>query len=300
MAVVIALGNATQLAASIAQQLHLELALATCVTFSDGELNVKLEDASRFANEAVIVVHSTCAPVNDNVLSTAFLAHELKNAGARKVIGVLPYFGYGRQEKSRTTGKPGSAQLVAQLMENAGYDALYALELHEPIVQTFVAIPFENVLLRECIAQHIKQTFEDLSELCIIAPDEGARNMADQIAKPLGLSTIVFQKERYASNKTRVIGQTGVCAGKVAIIVDDIIDTGGTAINVCSALKEGGFEKVIGYFVHPVLSGNACERLEESGFDKVFVSNSMPVAHTGKVSEFDVSEVIARQLKDIL
>jgi ribose-phosphate pyrophosphokinase len=297
--IVAALTDQTQLAARVAQRLNLPLALCPPVVFSDGEVHVALEDPFCFRGQTVIVVQSTCAPVNETTLLVPFLVHELKNAGAARVIGVIPYMGYSRQELSKATGKSGHAWVIAQMLERAGLDEIFILELHEPAFKDFFSIPVHDILLRDYIAQHIRNTISDQS-LCIVAPDDGAESMATEIAKPLGVSTMVFQKERYASDKTRVIGHSGVSDGKVAIIVDDIIDTGGTAINVCDVLKREGFEKVFGYFVHPVLSGNACEKIQKSGFDTVFVSNSIPVRHTKNIDIFDVSEVIAHHVSAVL
>jgi ribose-phosphate pyrophosphokinase len=303
VAIVVALTDQTQLAARVAQQLNLPLALCPSTKFSDGEVHVALEDPSRFRGQTVVLVQSTCAPVSETTLLVPFLVHELKNAGASRVIGVIPYLGYSRQELSKATGKSGSGWVVAQMLERAGLDELFILELHEPALKDFFTIPVHDMLARDAIAQHIRSIISDLKSVCIVAPDEGAHSMATDIAKPLGASTMVFQKERYAPDKTRLIGSVGHKAasdGMIAIIVDDIIDTGGTAINVCDALKRQGFEKVFGYFVHPVLSGNACEKIEKSGFDTVFVSNSIPVRHTKNIDIVDMSALIAHHVSAVL
>ncbi len=300
MAIVVALTDQTQLAARVAQQLNLPLVLCPPTKFSDGEVHVALEDPSRFRGQTVVLVQSTCAPVSETTLLVPFLVHELKNAGAVRVIGVIPYLGYSRQELSKATGKSGSGWVVAQMLERAGLDELFILELHEPALKDFFTIPVHDMLARDAIAQHIRATVPDLKSVCIVAPDEGAHSMATEIAKPLGASTMVFQKERYAQDKTRLLGHTGAGDGTIAIIVDDIIDTGGTAINVCDALKRQGFEKVFGYFVHPVLSGNASEKIEKSGFDTVFVSNSIPVRHTTNIDIVDMSALIAHHVSAVL
>lgn len=299
MAIVVALSDQTGLAAKVAHELGHSLAICPPTIFSDGEVYVALEDPSRFGNQTVVVVQSTCAPVNQTTLLVPFLVHELKNAGAKRVIGVIPYMGYSRQELSKQTGKSGSAWVIAQMFERAGLDELFILELHEPALKNFFSIPVHDMLLRDEISQHIRKTIP-LEQLCIVAPDEGAEDMATAIAKPLGADTMIFQKERYAPDKTRLLGHDGMSNSKIAIIVDDIIDTGGTAISVCNALKQQGFEKVFGYFVHPVLSGNACEKIEKSRFDTIFVSNSIPVQHTKDIDIFDVSKVIARHISAVL
>ena len=300
MALVVALTDQTQLAARVAQQLNLPLTLCPPTKFSDGEVHVALEDPSRFRGQTVVLVQSTCAPVSETTLLVPFLVHELKNAGASRVIGVIPYLGYSRQELSKATGKSGSGWVVAQMLERAGLDELFILELHEPALKDFFTIPVHDMLARDAIAQHIRSTISDLKSICIVAPDEGAQSMAIDIANPLGASTMVFQKERYAQDKTRLLGHTGASDGTIAIIVDDIIDTGGTAINVCDALKRQGFEKVFGYFVPPVLSGNASEKIEKSGFDTVFVSNSIPVRHTTNIDIVDMSALIAHHVSAVL
>ncbi len=212
----------------------------------------------------------------------------------------MPYFGYGRQEKSDIKGKPGPAQVIAHLYQGAGIDYVMMVELHTPIIQTFFVIPSYNITVNNLIAQHIHHTFGKDASVCLVAPDKGAEERVADIAQHVGCGFTVFKKERYAIDKTRIIGQTNACNAMHAIIIDDIIDTGGTAIDAADKLLQQGFSTVSGYFVHGVFSGNALEHINASAFNKVFVSNTIEHKQLDaykKVEVFDVSNQIADVIK---
>ncbi|MDP3889282.1 MAG: ribose-phosphate diphosphokinase, partial [bacterium] len=227
------------------------------------------------------------------------LAHELKNAAARRVIAVLPYFGYSRQEKSNIPHGTGHAVVIAKLLEASGIDGLITVELHNPIIQTFFSIPVHNVMVSDDITHHIAQHINMLEGACFIAPDEGAAQRVYAVAVQFGAGVIVYKKERYGANKTRVIGKVGDCVSDTAIIIDDIIDTGGTALDVCKKLKEDGFKTIYGYFVHPVLSPHAVVKLERGLIDYVLVSNTIGLSEEkciSKIAIFDVSSAVVNAI----
>ncbi len=238
------------------------------------------------------------------VLGVAFCAHELKNAGAKKVVAVMPYFGYSRQECSDISGKPGSAQVIAKMLQEAGIDELVAVELHDEKLVDLFSIPVHNLSVDKIIAKHIKEQRMILDSVCLVAPDQGAAAYVEAIAKQVGMGTLTFSKERFAVDQTRVTGIVGVCEGSIGIIIDDIIATGGTALNVCNALPDSGYKTIYGYFVHPVLAGNAVERIADSCFDTVFVGNTLPLTPEAKaeqkIKQFDVSDVIVDKLRKIV
>lgn len=298
MAIIVALEK-TELAQNIADSLNKELINPIYQTFADGECKVKLQDWQRFENEIVVVVQSVNKPVNDSVLSVAFLIHELKNAGAKKIIVAVPYLAYARHEKSCVPEKKGNVAVIIKLLESAGADEIITVELHEQKIMEYFSVPVHNLSMIETVASHIKKNNPRLLGICLVAPDEGAQPYVQAVGKMLGLGTIVFAKERYGKNKTRIVGMRGACRGKKAILIDDIIDTGGTAINVANKLAELGFESVEGYFVHPVLSGNAPQRVQESPFTKIYVCNTLELPQeSNKINVLDISSVLSKIIED--
>lgn len=293
------------LAETVARLLQAILIQAKFQKFSDSECAVTLDNYEQFLDANVYIFQSSSMPVNDTVLGVAFLAQVLKQAGARKVILINPYFGYSRQDKSPIKGKPGHAEIIAKLYESSGIDELITVELHNPEIKKYFTIPVHELELTDVIAQQIKQHFGAKKDICLIAPDKGAYERVAKIGMLIGAGVLVFSKERYAADKTRVLGVSGTCTGQTAILIDDMIDTAGTAVNVARALMEmrpmpadgknvKGFQEVVGFFVHPVLSGDAFDRIEKSPFSQVFVSNTLPMhGEHRKITQFDVSSVLA-------
>jgi len=303
----------TPLAESVARLLQAHFVQANFQRFSDSECAVFLDDIEQFHGKDVYIFQSTGAPVNDTVFGVAFLAQQLKQAGARKVVLISPYFGYSRQDKSVISGNPGHAEIIARLFEASGIDELITAELHNPAIKNYFTIPVHELSLTDALAEYIKQHFGSRKEMCLIAPDKGAYERVAKIGLLVGAGVLVFSKERYAPDKTRVVGVSGTSTGpstglpgfaqgyaghgrtgKTAILIDDIIDTAGTAINAAQALLELHFHEVIGFFVHPVLSGDACERIEKGPFSQIVVSNTLPViGDHRKIVPFDISAVLA-------
>lgn len=297
MAIIVALQK-TELAQNIASLLNKDLIILQKQTFSDGECKVKLEDWQQFQNKIVVIVQSASKPVNDSILSLAFLIHELKNAGAKKIIAVIPYLAYARHEKSYMPEKRGTVAVIINMLESAGADEIITVELHEPSIMKYFSVPVYNVSMIETIADHIKKNNPRLLGVCLVAPDEGAQSYVQAVGKILGLGVIVFAKERYGKNKTRIVGMRGACRGKKAILIDDIIDTGGTAISVANKLTSLGFESVEGYFVHPVLSAHAPQKVQESLFAKIYVCNTLELPQeNNKINVLDISSVLAKSIE---
>ncbi len=298
---IVSLHDDTGLSRSIANQFSKEVIFPELQKFADGEMRVVLKDPAACANKTVLLVQSTCQPVHETILAVAFLAHELANAGAKKVIGVLPYFGYCRQEKSDIPDKSGPAAVIAKLLESVGLDSIITVELHTATIKDFFSIPIHNVILYDLIAQHIQQHFTTLENICFIAPDKGAQERVQAIAQRCNAGVLVFHKERLSIDKTCVVGRSGQCVGETAIIIDDIIDTGGTALNVCNELVALGFKNIYGYFVHPVFSGDALKKIEASPFTKVFVSNTIALPRaSAKVAVFDISRELLERIEKLL
>lgn len=294
----------TDLAVRVANQLKRDLHIANYRQFADGEVNVSLSDWQQYAGKTVVIIQSTGDPVNEHTMGVAFLAHALKNAGAQKIIGVIPYLGYARQESSSIEGKSGSVAVIAKLFEASGIDEMVVVDLHEPRAIDFFSIPVHNVKAQPVIAQHIKEQLSSLSGVCLIAPDKGAEQYVQQVGHMINVGTLTFSKKRFAADQTRVLGHEGSCIGTTAIMLDDIIATGGTAINVADALPQMGYQSIYGYFVHPVLAGNAIEKIEKSSFAQIFVSNTLPLKkaaqESAKIAVFDVSAILVEKIEQLL
>ena len=299
----VALRN-TSLAQTIAQKCKKELIIPTFQEFADGELNVTLSHSEQFSNKTVVIIQSTGHPVNENSLGVAFLAQELKNAGAKKIIAIIPYFGYSRQERSAIPGKPGHVAVIAKLFEGAGIDEIIVVELHDESVVNLFSIPVHTVSVKSIIADLIKKQLNKNVTACLVAPDQGAAEYVQSIAQIIGIGALTFEKERYAADQTRIVSHTGTCSGGTGIIIDDIMATGGTAINVCQALHTHGYDTMYGYFVHPVLAGNAVQKVKDSSFNKIFVGNTIPLSTAAKnasfIEVFDVSSAIMPVLEKVI
>lgn len=291
------------LAARVAQRLGQQLHKAKLKRFADGEMRVALEDQTFWSDRHAVIMQSTGSPVHDHIMQLAFLAYELKNAEAEKVTAIIPYFGYARQEKSDIADKPGPAAVVVRLLEAAGVDVVITVAVHTPVIEEFFTVPFHNISLVKTIAQQIKQQFESVSDICLVAPDQGAHERVKALAQELDVEQMAFYKERYAADKTRVIKVVGSCTVETAIIVDDIIDTGGTALNACDELRKCGIKNIYGYFVHPVFSGDALQKVGQSALKKIFVSNTLALSiaqsHT-KVEVFDVSVDVVNAIEQLI
>ena len=292
----------SDLASRIAEQCGKFLHYAHIARFADGETEVTFDNADSWRDKHAIIIQSTHPVPHEQILHVAFLAHELKNAGCTQITAIIPYFGYSRQEKSCIPGKSGHAQIIAQLLQDAGIDRIITVEAHTPILNNFFTIPFHSICLVDIIANHIKQHIDISRGVSLIALDKGGYTRAHAIAQKLGCNTIQFTKERYAHDKTKIVSVSGEVNTPTAILVDDIIDTGGTALHVCDELAKKGIEHIFGYFVHPILSGNAVSNVQASSFEKVFASNTVPLKdmqshHT--VKPFDISTVIVEQIKQL-
>lgn len=294
----------TDLAYAVAAAFGTPLQHAELIRFSDGEVNVAFSDWSIAFQKTVIIVQSTTNPVNELFFGIAFLAQELKNAGASNVIAVIPYLGYTRQERSAMQGKNGPIHVIAQLLESSGIDVLVAVELHNASIATLFSIPVYNLSLQSIITNHIKNNHPSKIHHCLVAPDKGIAPYVQAVAEALEVDTVIYTKERFAPDKTRIVDVHGQCKGAIGIVVDDILATGGTAKNVAEHLMQRGYSSLYGYFIHPVFAGNAVDLLHEGYFTRLYVSNTLPlpvsIRNHANVEQFDSSAVIITALKEII
>ena len=270
-------GNATpELAQKVAKRLFIELGDAVVGRFSDGEISVQINENVRDSD--VFIIQSTCAPTNDNLMELIVMVDALRRASAGRITAVIPYFGYARQDRRvRSARVPITAKVVADFLSSVGVDRVLTVDLHAEQIQGFFDVPVDNVFGSPVLIEDMKERkFEDV---VVVSPDIGGVVRARAIAKLLDDKDLaIIDKRRPQANVSQVMHIIGDVAGRDCIIVDDMIDTGGTLCKAAAALKEHGAKRVFAYATHPVLSGNAAENLRNSVIDEVIVTDSIPLS----------------------
>lgn len=295
-------GNATPvLAQRIANRLYMSLGDATVNRFSDGEVNVQINENVRGSD--VFVVQSTCAPTNDNLMELVVMIDALRRASAGRITAVIPYFGYARRDRRvRSARVPITAKVVADFLSNVGVDRVLTVDLHAEQIQGFFDVPVDNifgtpVLLEDMLAR-------GLEDPVVVSPDIGGVVRARATAKLLDDTDIaIIDKRRPRANVSQVMHLIGDVEGRDCVIVDDMIDTGGTLCKAAEALKARGAKRVYAYATHAVFSGDAAKNIQESVIDEVIVTDSIPLKPemqaTGKVSQLTLSGMLAEAIRRI-
>jgi ribose-phosphate pyrophosphokinase len=267
-------GNSNpELSKKICKYLDIPLAKATVQKFSDGEVEVKLGENVRGAD--VFIVQSTHPPA-ENLFELLLMMDAARRASAERITPVIPYFGYSRQDKKDEPRVPISSKLIANLITTAGASRILTLDLHANQIQGFFDIPVDHLYATPIIVEYFKN-------LVIVAPDVGGAKRAEGIARRMGnLSISVINKRRPAPDRAYVTKVVGEVRNKDALIVDDIISTGGTIVNASLALKQEGANKIYCYCTHPVLSGDAYQKIEGSTLEKLFVTDTIPLKKQSK------------------
>jgi ribose-phosphate pyrophosphokinase len=267
-------GNSNpELTAKICQHLQIPQGKAVVQTFSDGEIMVEIGENVR--GRDVFVMQSTCSPVNHNLMELLVLMDALKRASAWRITAVLPYYGYARQDTKVLPRVPISAKLVADLITVAGGHRVICLDLHANQIQGFFDIPVDNLFAAPVLLEYIRQYFN--SELVVVSPDAGGVERARAFAKRLHASLAIIDKRRDEDQKVKAMHIVGEVEGKAAIILDDMVDTGGTLTEAAKALAENGVLSINACCTHAVLSGNAIGRIEESAIENLIVTDSIPL-----------------------
>jgi len=285
-----------ELSKRIAKAVGCELGKLTIRNFADGEIFVKFEENIRGAD--VFVIQSTQPPA-DNLMELLLIIDAAKRASAQRITAVIPYYGYGRQDKKDEPRVPISAKLVADLLTTAGADRVLTLDLHADQIQGYFNVPLDHLLSTYVIVQHFKgNSILDLSNTVVVAPDVGGTRKARHVGRALGgLPIAIVDKWRPAPNMVEVMNVIGDVEGKEVLIVDDIIDTGGTIANAAKALKERGAKKIYCWATHALLSGKAVERVEEAPLDRLYVSDSIPLRRTSdKIEVVSVAELLGEAI----
>lgn len=290
------------LAKHIATEIKLPLVEPHMSIFADSEMRITFEDPLELLpNSHAIMVHATSRPVHDNLIWLLLVSQALQTHQVKKISALIPYFGYGRQDAG-PNGKEGAVHVIIQLIEQTHIADLITVDLHVPNIINFFSIPVYNITLERFIADFLKKQFTK-EELTIIAPDKGAIDRAEQVAQLLDVPVMLFQKERYAINKTRVIASQGSCITQCAVIIDDIIDTGSTIINVAQELQKSHPScKIYAFGVHAVFSDNAADCLQESVLQKVWVTNTIQLSikqQFEKLEVIDISSELVKPLHEI-
>lgn len=293
-------GNANRkLAERICKYLDIPLGAAAIGKFSDGETRVEIE--SNVRGRDVFLIQPTCAPANEHIMELLIMVDALKRASANRITAVIPYYGYGRQERKSAPRTPISAKLVANLVESAGAHRLLTLELHTSAVQGFFNIPVDHLFSKPVFCEKLLKT--NIEELIVVSPDAGGVERARAIAKVLKCGLAIVDKRRDRPGVSEVMNLIGDVTGKTAILVDDICDTAGTLTQAANSLRDNGAQRVIAAITHPVLSGPAIERIQASAIETVYVTDTIPLSAEGsrcpKIEVLSVAELLGKAIRRI-
>jgi len=284
------------LSKKICDYLNLPMGNAKVKTFSDGEIQIEIDENVR--SKDVFLIQSTCEPVNNNLVELLLMLDAFKRSSASRITAVIPYYGYARQDKKVAPRVPISAKLVADMLEVAGANRVITMDLHAGQIQGFFNIPVDNLFAAPVILEYIKNHFEN--NLVIVSPDAGGAERARAFAKRLHADLAVVDKRRDAPNKARAMAVIGDVAGKVAIILDDMVDTAGTLIEAAAAIIKNGATEVHACCAHAVLSGPSVERVTGSKLKSLMVTDTIPLSEKAKVCDkikvLTISELIGEAI----
>jgi ribose-phosphate pyrophosphokinase len=294
-------GNSNQkLATSICASLGVKLGAARVRNFSDGEIMVEIGENVR--GRDVYIIQSTCAPTNSNLMELLIMADALKRASAATITAVIPYYGYARQDRKAAPRTPITAKLVADLITTSGVDRVVTIDLHAGQIQGFFNIPVDNLYAAPVILSYLKSRFEGQS-VVMVSPDAGGTERARAFAKRLGCTLAVIDKRRTGPNVAEIMHLIGDVRDKVAIILDDMVDTAGTLTQGAKALKENGAKAIYACATHGVLSGPAIERINNSDIEEIVLTDTIPLGErqeqTDKVKVLSVADLLAEAIKRI-
>jgi len=250
--------------------------------FSDGEINAKIGESVRGAD--CYVLQPTCPPVNDNVMELLIMIDALRRASAMRITALMPYFGYARQDRKNRSRAPITAKLVANLIHRAGADRVVSIDLHAGQIQGFFDIPVDHLSAINIMSEYYRTRF-DPKDIVIISPDVGGVARASRMAEDLRAPLAIIDKRRPQPNVAEVMNIIGDVEGKVAIMVDDMIDTAGSITQGAEKLNEAGAKQVYACCTHAILSGPAIKRLADSALHEVLITNTIPLPESKKISK---------------
>ena len=286
------------LAQAICDQLGCEITPALCETFSDGECRIEISDSVRGYD--VFVVQPTCNPVNDNLMQLCLMIDALKRASAGRITAVIPYYGYARQDRKVSPRAPISAKLAADFISAAGANRVVTIDLHAGQIQGFFNCPVDNLFASRVLLETLVDLKDDV---VVVSPDAGGVERARAYAKRIGAPLAIIDKRRDRPNQASATHVIGDVQGKIAVLVDDIMDTAGTISAAAEVLLRDGAREAYACVTHPVLSGPAIERLNASAFTRVIVTDTIPSlekqAACPKLEVVSVADLLARTIHNI-
>ena len=289
-----------ELSKKIAQNLKLKLVNSNIKRFADGEIYVEINENIR--GNSIFVIQSISTPANDNLMELLICIDALRRSSAKNITAVIPYFGYARQDRKVVPRTAISAKLVSNLITNAGAHRIVTVDLHAGQIQGFFDIPVDNLFSTPIFSKHIKKYISNKNIICV-APDVGGVERARALGQKLNVGLAIVGKRRSAPGKSQVMNIIGNVKGKNCLLVDDIIDSGGTIVNAAKALKEKGAKDVYVYVTHGVLSGNAVEQINNSKIKKLIltdtIDNSNKIKKSSKIVVLSISNLMAEAIKRI-
>ena len=294
-------GNSNpRLARKICAEIGIELGSSEVGTFSDGEIYVSLYETVRGSD--VFVVQSTCAPGNNNLMELLIMIDALKRASAARITAVIPYFGYARQDRKAKARDPITAKLVANMITTAGADRVLTMDLHASQIQGFFDIPVDNLAGNPIFVKYYSKKFDSCENMVIVSPDVGSVSRARVFAQKLRASLAIVDKRRSRPNESEVMNVIGNVKGYDCILVDDLIDTGGSLCNAANALVKEGARRIFACASHGVLSGPALERLNASPVEELALLDTIPPAdrsRCGKLKYLEVAPMFSEAIRDV-
>ena len=276
------------LAQRIAESLGKKLGDLTIKTFSDGELWIKFEENIRGSD--VFIIQPTNSPA-DNIVELILIIDAAVRASANTVTAVIPYFGYGRQDRKDTPRVPISSRVMVDLVTATGANRIITMDLHSTQIQGFATIPFDHLYSRMVLLDAITELGLDPKNSVVLSPDVGSARMSQAYAKHLGMHFALIDKRRYAPNKAQVMHLIGDLKDKNVLIIDDMIDTAGTTVNAANTAIDNGANGVIAVATHAILSGPAIDRLKNSTIEKLIVTDTVPIPDSKKLNNMEIVTV---------
>ena len=288
------------LSKKIAKYLKLKLVNSSIKKFADGEIYIEINENIR--GNSIFIIQSISSPANDNLMELLLCIDALKRSSAKNITAVIPYFGYARQDRKVVPRTSISAKLVSNLITKAGADRVVTVDLHAGQVQGFFDIPVDNLFCTPIFARHVNKNINKKNIICV-APDVGGTERARALGKLLNVGLAIVDKRRPSPGKSQVMNVVGNVKNKTCIIVDDIIDTGGTIVNAAEALENRGAKEVYVYITHGVLSGDAVKKVEKSVIKKLVITDSIDnnerVKKARNIEVLSISNLMGEAIKRI-
>lgn len=289
------------LAEAVARELGVELAKLSAYDFANGEIFVRFEESVRGTDAFVLQSHTS--PINKWIMEQLLLVDALRRASARRITVIMPYYGYARQDKKHRGREPISARLMADLLKTAGADRIMTVDLHTSQIQGFFDGPVDHLFAIKILAEHVQSKY-DRHEITIISPDSGRVRVAERWTDILGSPLAIIHKRRDPDipNEVKMFEVVGEVKGRVCVLVDDMIDTGGTIVKAAETLFEYGAKEVIVTATHGILSGNAAEKMQGSRISEVVVTDTLPIvseSRFNKLTILPIAPMIANAVREV-